>query len=112
VLSGVLARTPPGAEVIASNGFVGRFADRPWIYSYWEPTSAVGSVPVKTRTVEFVLSASQGIETTPPGTTQVAIAQIRHRLHAELLVHSAGIWVFLWHPAPGVHRVRFPGLGL
>jgi hypothetical protein len=112
VLSGVLARTPPGAEVIASNGFVGRFADRPWIYSYWEPTSAVGSVPVKARTVEFVLSASQGIETTPPGTTQVAIAQIRHRLHAELLVHSAGIWVFLWHPAPGVHRVRFPGLGL
>jgi len=112
MLSGVLARTPPGAEVIASNGFVGRFADREWIYPFWLPTSAPGSVPVKTRTVEFVLSGSQGIETSPPGTTGAAVAEIRTRLHAQLLLRSSGIWVFLWHPAPGVHRVTLPGLGL
>ena len=112
VLSSVLARTPPGAEVIASNGFVGRFADRPWVYPFWLPTSAPGSVPVKTKTVEFVLSGSEAIETTPPGTTAAAVAEIRTRLHAKLLLRSAGIWVFLWHPAPGVHEVTLPGLGL
>lgn len=112
VLAEVLAGTPPSAEVIASNGFVGRFADREWVYPFWLPTSVPGSVPVKTRTVEFVLSGSQGIETSPPGTTAAAVAKIQTRLHADLLLHSAGVWVFLWHPAPGVHQVTLPGLGL
>lgn len=110
VLSTVLAHTPPGAEVIASNGFVGRFANRPWIYALEQPVATTGSVPVHTHTVEFVLSWSEGLETTPKAHTQAAVRQLAQRLHATQVLNRAGIHVFLWHPPAGVHRVTLPGL--
>ncbi len=109
VLDGVLARTPPGAEVVASNGFVGRFADRPWVYALEEPVGG-SSVPVRSKVVEFVLSDSQGLETTPKATTEAAIGQVEHRLHARRTLAKAGIEVFIWHPAAGVRRFTLPGL--
>ncbi len=109
VLDGVLARTPTGAEVIASNGFVGRFADRPWIYALEAPVGGA-TVPVRSHTVEFVLSFSQGLETTPKATTQAAIDEVEHRLHARRIVSAAGIEVFVWHPPAGVRRLTLPGL--
>jgi hypothetical protein len=109
VLNGVLAHTPPGAEVVASNGFVGRFANRPWVYSVEEPVSGY-SVPVRSKVVEFVLSDSQGLETTEKATTEAAIGQVEHRLHARRTLSKAGIEVFIWHPPAGVHRFTLPGL--
>ncbi len=109
VLDGILARTPAGAEVIASNGFVGRFAGRTWVYALEEPVGGF-SVPVRSHTVEFVLSYSQGLETTPKATTEAAIGQIEHRLHARHTVSAAGIEVFVWHPPAGVRRLTLPGL--
>jgi hypothetical protein len=109
VLARALAITPPNAEVIASNGFIGRFAARPSVYAMEAPVGG-GTVPVRAREVEFVLSYRQGLETTPLANTKVAIDQIEHRLGARQVLDSAGIHVFLWHPGPGVRSVTLPGL--
>ncbi len=109
VLARALAMTPPGAEVIASNGFVGRFAGRPWVYALEAPVGS-GTVPVRAPVVELVLSFRQGLETTPLAHTRAAIAQVEHRLGARQVLDSAGIHVFLWHPGPSVRSVTLPGL--
>jgi hypothetical protein len=110
VLNTILARTPADAQVIASNGFVGRFAARPWIYAFEKPTTAVGTVPVKSPTVEFIFSVSQGLQTSVPSATAAAIVQIQHRLHAQRIARSHGIVAYVWHPPTGVHTVSLPGL--
>jgi hypothetical protein len=110
VLSSVLDRTPADAEVIASNGFVGRFAARRFVYAYEAPTAATGSVPVRSKTVVLVLSAAQGIETVPPSATRAAIGQIRQRLSGRVLADASGIFAFLWQPGPDVRRLSLPGL--
>jgi len=109
-LASVLSRTPADAEVIASNGMIGRFAGRTWIYAYELPTAAEGTVPVRSRTVEFVLSVSQGLETSLPSATASAIHQIEQRLGAHPIATGDGIFAFVWHPGPGISRVALPGL--
>ncbi len=109
VLSRALAATPPDAEVIASNGFIGRFAARPSVYALEAPVGG-GTVPVTASVVEFVLSYRQGLETTPLANTRAAIDQIEHRLGARQVIDSAGIHVLVWHPPAGVRRVTLPGL--
>jgi hypothetical protein len=109
VVARALAMTPPGAEVIASNGLVGRFAARPWVFALEAPVGS-GTVPVRAPVVEFVLSFRQGLETTPLAATRAAIAQVEHRLGARQVLDSAGIHVFLWHPGPSVRSLTLPGL--
>jgi hypothetical protein len=73
-------------------------------------SKAEGSVPVHTPTVVFVLSVSQGRETSYPSATEAALGQIEHRLHARPLAVRAGIEAFVWHPPPGAGRITLPGL--
>jgi len=111
VLSSVLARTPSTDEVVASNGVVGRFAARPWIYSYLG-TRPGQSMTVGSRTVEFVFAPSQGIETACPAqySTDEAISYVEHRLGGRLVRASAGIDVLVWHPPAGIRTFSLPVL--
>jgi hypothetical protein len=113
VLTTIAARTPTGAEVVSSNGFVGRFAGRRWIYTDFGPAPGVAvrdePVPVHARVLELVLSPRQGIYQGPPAVTAAAIAELRHRPGVSVLAQGAGITAFVWRAPPGVRT--FPLYG-
>ena len=113
VLNTVLARTPPGAEVVSSNGFVGRFAGRRYVYTDFGPLPgakvADEPVPVHARVLEFVLSPAQGIYQGPQAVTAAAIVELAHRPGVHLLAEGAGIAAFVWRAPPGART--FPLYG-
>jgi hypothetical protein len=94
---------PDDAEVLASQGVVGRFADRSWVYAL--PGTAADVRPVRTRDVYFVVVPYQGIETVPVDRTLGLIGRLAGPMHASLLQHGDGVWVFRWIPPPGTRQV-------
>lgn len=111
ILDGVLTRTSPSTEVVASNGVVGRFAARPWIYAYLG-TAPSQRIDVAAKTVEFVFAPSQGIETACPAaySTDLAIGYVERTLGARLVQRAAGIDVLVWHPRRLGGSIRLPVL--
>ena len=95
VLSEVLSETPENAEVIASNGVMGRFSDREAIYCL---THGAAAFPVWKPTVIFVFAPHAGIENLKPNLAESAIRYVRSSLHAKPLVSRDGIYAFRWHP--------------
>jgi Predicted membrane protein (DUF2079) len=99
----VAAKIGPNDEVISSQGIVGNFADRRWVYS---DLGGPLVYSLNTRTVWIVLTPSQGIEGVPVQATYAEIAQIAalpgiHRVSAK-----AGVWAFEWHPPAGTTKLR------
>lgn len=87
-LQRVMGEIPPSAEVIASQGVIGRFAGRRYVY----PVLSANQVfPIRATTVIFVLAPDEGIELAPPASTGAAAVMVRDRLHARVLTESAGI---------------------
>jgi hypothetical protein len=103
-LASVESRIPPGADVVASQGIAGRFADRKWIF----PITGWGQVPVVGHQVWFVLSASAGIETEQAPATDAAIATLARLPAARLVASGFGVWVFTWNRPDGVHSLLLP----
>ncbi|HUI04055.1 MAG TPA: DUF2079 domain-containing protein [Acidimicrobiales bacterium] len=99
------ALIPAGAEVIASQGVVGRFAERDALYA---KLTAGATLPVVRPEVVFVLSATQGVCDGPAYGDAAAIGFVRHRLHATALVARAGVSVLAWSPPPGDSSVTLP----
>ena len=106
VLSRALDRIPPQDEVVASQGIVGRFADRADVYDL--AGGATSSVPVTGSTVWFVVAPNVGIETQPVNGAQGAVATLESFLKADLVSQGGGIWVFRWHRPTSVHTLVFP----
>ena len=108
VLADVLARTPTNAEVVASNGVVGRFAGRLWVYSYLGTSPGGKVVLVREPEVLFVLVPRQGfVAATATQTLRLAHFVDAH-LGAVQIAHAAGVYAYLWHPGPGVRSVTLP----
>lgn len=103
-LTGAAAAVPTGAEVIASQGVDGRFAGRRYDYAVMGP----GRIPVRTRPVWVVLTASQGIETAPVDSTDALVQELAGPLGATLVDHGAGVWVFRWVPPPATAWLDVP----
>lgn len=103
-LASIERRIPPAAEVVASQGVVGRFADRSLVYDL---TGGPAHIPVKGRSVWFVVLPNAGIETQSVSGALGTILQMA-RLHATPVVHSGGIYVFRWHRPPHIHVLDFP----
>jgi uncharacterized membrane protein len=109
-LSRVQAETPPRAEVVASNGLVGRFAQRDYVYvlGYQSVDVIAGpgdmTVPVKASSVVFVISTSQGVGD-QLALYERAVSFLRDDLRARVLVARAGIYAFEWRPPPGTARI-------
>ncbi len=97
-------RIPASAEVIASQGVAGGFADRVYIY----PIFSAGSFPVHARTVWFVITPYAGIEVESIANALAFIAELAGLLHATLATHANGVWAFRWTPPAGVRRVAGP----
>jgi hypothetical protein len=104
-LSRALAMIHPGDEVIASQGIMGPFAFRQWIYPL--VGGPVASFPIRSRTVWFVMSPGSGIETETTIEAESQIGQIAVQLHARLIIDSNGIFVFKWRPRPHQRSVHF-----
>ncbi|HWA66723.1 MAG TPA: hypothetical protein VG899_10195 [Mycobacteriales bacterium] len=102
---------PSNAEVIASNGVVGRFAARDVTYAYTGPESGGRTVlaPVFGREIFFVVVPYQGIEPSSVADSLRLIAHLADDMNAELLIHDGGVWVFEWAPPPGATAVALGG---
>ena len=102
LLASVRSRIPLGDEVVAANGVVGAFAQRPQIYDWG------GVVPVKTRTVWFVVPTQAGIEY-PPEQSLEAINYLVSDLHAQVIDARSGIFVLRWEAPAGTRTVSTTG---
>ncbi len=89
-------------EVVSSQGFIGLFAGRRDVYSLSGPVI----VPVRSKTIWFVFSASQGIETANQDETVHAVTQVQMLPGAQMLDSTDGVWVLRWHPPRGWRTVR------
>lgn len=105
VLNRALAEIPAGDEVVASQGIVGRFADRDRVYDLGGGSNVI---PVTGSTVWFVVAPTVGIEDEPVNGAQGALATLADFLGARLVTGKDGIWVFRWQRAPDVHELSFP----
>ncbi len=104
----VASQARPGDEIVASQGVIGLLAGHPEVQGFLGPTVA----PVRSRTVWFVLSETQGVQVASPTETVEAIESVSHLrgVHA-LDVDVDGIWVYRWHPPAGVRWLRLGGIG-
>ncbi|HMD46713.1 MAG TPA: DUF2079 domain-containing protein [Acidimicrobiales bacterium] len=109
VLASVGRRIGPGDEVVASQGVVGRFAERRADYAF---VAGPLEVPVSGRHVWFVLLTASGIESAPVDQTLAAVAELAGPLHATEVAATDGVFAFRWDRPASVHRLRFPGAGV
>ena len=105
-LGSVLAATPQDAQVIVSDGVMGRFSGR----EYVEPIPWWGgsAYPIRSREVVFVVVPEAGIESIPPASERRALAYVRGVLHAQPITTGNGVYAFRWYPGPGVHSLVIP----
>ena len=103
-LAGIEARIPASAEVIASQGTVGRFSRRTHVYALYAP----GPLPVSGETW-FIITPQVGIETLSTASSMALINELTGPLNATLISHADGVWAFRWSPPPGVRTVTVPG---
>lgn len=108
-LERALSMIPANNEVIASQGVVGPFSFRQWVYALL--INPPDRFPINSRTVWFVIAPNTGIEQESPSGAQLEIGQIVSVLHARLMLHSNGIYVFRWTPTPHRTSVAFHGTG-
>jgi hypothetical protein len=103
-LHGALAQAPPSVEVVASNGVVGRFSQRRYVYPL---QLSPQTVPVKTGEVVLVIATAGNEALTH---TQVAadIRFARLDLHARPLSRGNGVTTFRWFVPPGRRSLTFP----
>lgn len=90
------AHIPPGAEVIATQGIIGRLADRRWIYAI---KSSDLLVPVHSRLVCFVVAPGAGIPAyVSPAEQTALLADIRELPGVHLLASGSGVVAYSWEP--------------
>ena len=103
-LASVEARIPASAEVIASQGVVGRFSARAHVYSL----GFFGSkLPVRPDTW-FVITPTSGIETSTSAVSMALIGVLAGPLQARLVTQANGVWAFQLTPPPGVTTITIP----
>ena len=95
---------PSDAEVVASQGVIGRFADRRWLYK----VSAGRTYRLHTENTYFVIVPRQGIEIASVQTSEGLIGELAGRLRGRLLLERSGVWLIDLRRSPGVTEVSVP----
>lgn len=106
VLARADAAIPTSAEVIASQGVAGRFSGRILLYPVMAPSQ---QIPLRSRDTWWVLAPTVGIETAPSANEFALAEELAVALHARLVFHGHGIWVFHWVPPAGLDFINIPG---
>jgi hypothetical protein len=104
-LRSALPAVPARAEVIASQGVIGRFAGRTYVYPL---LAAPQQFPVHARQVVVVVAPAQGIEPIPPVLALQDIAALTGRLHATVIATGGGVTVLSWRPPAGTRAIVLP----
>lgn len=88
---------PPNAEVLASQGIIGAFSQRQWVFLF-----GPGRYQLKERIVYFVVTPNQGIEPVRVSDALSAMAYVAENLHATPVAHGGGAWVLRWYAPRGL----------
>jgi len=104
-LASIAARIPPSAEVIASQGVIGRLSGRADVHELARSRTA----PVDRGDVWFVIAPSAGTELQSTASAMAFIGELAGPLRARLVAQAHGIWAFDWHPPLGARHVAVPG---
>jgi hypothetical protein len=102
-LAAIQARIPESDAVFASQGVVGRFSSR------LDVRPLNGNLPIQPGQDWFVFTPWAGIETQNTATAMVFAGQLAGPMHARLVTDAHDVWVFRWHPPPGLRKLRVPG---
>lgn len=103
-LAKLAARIPGSAEVIASQGVVGRFSGRRVVHELAGP----GTTPVSERDTWFVITPSAGVELQSTASAVGLVGELAGPMHATLMAHGQGVWAFRITPPPGLRTIRIP----
>ncbi len=106
-LAAAEARIPADAEVVVSQGVIGRFGAHREVFPFLDAFSNGQTVPVRSSTVVFVFVPHDGIELATSAQTAAATALVRDRLHAAPILTTPDVSVFVWHPPRGTSSVVF-----
>ena len=104
-LASLQARIPASAEVVASQGVLGRFSGRTYAYAIFNP---LRTIPLQPDTW-FIIAPTSGVETVTPAASMALIGELAGPLHATLVTHANGVWAFHLTPPPGITTVQVPG---
>ena len=104
-LQQTLTTIPTGDEVVASQGIMGRFAFRQWIYKLDHGPSS--TFPVHGRTVWFIFTPDVGFETESGVSAEAQIGQLLKRQGARLVTDANGVYVIRWRPPARTTTIKF-----
>jgi hypothetical protein len=104
-LAAVNARIPRGAEVIASWGVVGRFAEGRDTYAYGPSTR---SFKIDRPLVVFVLAPGQGNFEVTSAIAERAVAIVERRFTSHVLANQNGVYSAEWRVPSGVRHATLP----
>ncbi len=103
VLENALQRIPPSSEVVSSQGLMGRFVNRRSAYPFFD-----APIPVNKRHVYFVVSPYQGINLLYNQAIASRMQYLATTLHATVMDHQDGIWIFRWTAPRGTTNLVWP----
>jgi hypothetical protein len=103
ILSEAQQMIPPDAEVIASQGVIGRFSDRNVVFAF--PGNRNEDYPVERHEIYFIVAPFQGLEIVPVNETLDLLGNLAGPVGAKLVLHGHGIWVFKWDAPESAHTI-------
>jgi len=107
-LGRALSATPSDAEVVASVPVIGRFGQRPFLYTLVDAAvHTTAPVPVHAGTVVIVIDGSAAPQLLPP----FIATELQNDLVAgggRVVVDDSGVVAIVWHPAPGTGGLQLP----
>lgn len=105
ILANVLRSSGPNTAVIASQAFIGRFAGRSYIQSFF----TTPRLSVRAHNIFFINSPYQGIESLTVMQELERIQVISSLKGVKLLAHGHGVWAFRWIPPQHPYSIAFSG---
>lgn len=95
---------PPSAEVIASQGVIGRFSGRTAVHEL----AHSGSVPLDRPEAWFVIAPAAGTELQATASAMALIGRVATLPGSSLMLHRDGVWAFRWYPPASQRTLAVP----
>lgn len=105
-LASIESRIPNSAQVIASQGVLGRFSGR----THVQPLLWPGPIHLYRGETWIIIAPSVGIETLRTASAMWLVQKLAGSLHAQLMFHANGVWAFRWYPPANMHTLRVPAV--
>jgi hypothetical protein len=102
----VNAQIGPNDEVLISQGVIGAFGDRRWIYplNYRDQRT-----PIHTRNVWIIITPRQGVELMSTTVAYADIGELIHMRGVRVVSTKHGVWAFEWTVPKGTHSLALNG---